>query len=172
MKNLLFATLVLISVAVSAQEYAPYPPQPHYATTSSYGRDVQATVIQVTPIFEQVVVGQNCVPVTVYAPQPSTLGPVGGGVLGAVIGSRFGGGHGQQAAIAAGAIAGTMIGSQPQHPVAVTRHQCTPVVQVLQTQNSYVAEFNGFRFSGRTFRPLQIGDKVYVQVNTSVTPNE
>ena len=169
-KLLAIAALLMVSGA-SAQELIARQRTPYYATTASYNTEVQATVVQVTPIFEQVVVGQSCVPVTTYTQQQGGS-PLLGGVIGALIGSRFGGGHGHEAAIAAGAIGGTLIGSQQPTTQAYTQQQCTPVVQVIQTQNSYVAEYNGFRFSGRSFRPLRAGDKVYVQVNTAVTANE
>lgn len=170
MKSYLAALLLAPTLA-----FAQIPPP---ALTTTQGQQTLATVTSVAPIYENVVVGRNCQQVPVYVqPQSSGVGEVVGGVLGAVVGSRFGGGHGRDVATVAGAIGGTMIGgryenSHGQIVMAQPEVRCTPITQLRATAVSYVAEYNGIKFSGVTYRPIGVGDKVYVNVVTSINPLE
>jgi hypothetical protein len=52
------------------------------------------------------------------------------------------------------------------------RMHCVPITQPQVTGNAYVAEINGVRFSGHTFRPLRVGDLVYVNTTTMINRGE
>ena len=150
--------LLLVPTAVMAQQY-----------------QARAVVTAVTPIVENIVVSQNCR--DVYVQQPQQQQNVGGQILGAVvggaIGSRFGGGNGRLVATGAGAAIGAVVGgNQQQQPSMQMQHICNPVIEQRQTANAYVANYNGARVTGITYRPLQVGDTIYVNVKSSVTPAE
>lgn len=163
---------LILAVAFSTPLIACAQQQQAMQTTSS-GQQAQAIVTEVQPLYESIVVGQNCQPVNVQVEQqPNTGGAVLGGIVGAVIGSRFGGGNGRIAATGAGAIAGTMIGGQPQQGYVRQEMRCTPITQPRQTANAYVAVYNGIRFSGSTYRPLRVGDTIYINVVTMINPAE
>ena len=50
--------------------------------------------------------------------------------------------------------------------------QCTPIIQSQQTAISYTAEYQDIRFSRNTFRMLEVGDTVKIQVITFINPSE
>ena len=151
---------------------AQVPPQ----STVAYGQATRATVIEVQPLYESIIVGKNCQPVNVVVQQqqPNTAGAIIGGLIGGAVGSRFGGGSGRIVATGAGAIAGTMIGGQYQqgYPQQQATMHCTPVTTLRQTGTAYIADYNGIRFSGNTYSNLRVGDTVFVNVTTIVNPGE
>ena len=146
---------------------------PSFVMAQQY--QARAVVTAVTPIVENIIVSQNCRDVYVQQQQQQQNigGQILGGVIGGVIGSRFGGGNGRIVATGAGAVVGTMIGgSQHQQPSMQMQRICNPVVEQRQTANTYVANYNGSRVTGFTYRPLQVGDTIYVNVGQTVTPAE
>ena len=165
----------LIAVAICVASFSAHAQYDHRRATVVDYRQTEAVVVQVTPTYESVVVGQHCQPVFVeQQPQHNNVvGSVIGGVIGAAVGSRFGGGSGRYVATGAGAIGGTMLGNHlAGQQQGVQKMQCIPITQPQVTGNMYVAEINGTRFSGHTFRPLRVGDTVYVKTTTLVNPGE
>lgn len=72
-----------------------------------------ARVVRVMPIRGPDVARQVCRPVSVERQvDHNPGGAILGGIAGAVVGSRFGGGHGRDAATVAGAIGGAMAGDR------------------------------------------------------------
>ena len=166
MKKSILATLMFVPLIGCAQV-----PPPMASTTGN--QMARAVVIEVQPIYESIVVGQNCQPAYVQqAPQANVGGAIVGAVIGGAIGSRFGGGNGNRLMTAAGAATGAVIGGQPQGGQVQQTVRCTPILQQRQTANAYIAEFNGMRFSGSTYRPLRVGDVVAVNVTTVLNPGE
>jgi uncharacterized protein YcfJ len=92
-----------------------------------------AKVLNYSPIPGPQVARQVCTPVTVMRERDAggnTAAAIAGGLVGAVVGSRFGGGHGRDAATVAGAIGGAIIGdSMSSGPVTTTEHQCQTVYE-------------------------------------------
>ena len=168
-----YAIAILLSItAVTANAQYDYRRQ-----TVVNSQQTEAVVVHVTTTYESVVVGQHCQPIMVeQQPQgQNVLGTVIGGVIGGALGSQVGGGTGRYVATGAGAIAGSMAGNHvanSNNRQYVQRMHCTPITQPQATGNAYIAEVNGNRFSGHTFRPLRIGDKVYVNTTTLINPGE
>lgn len=134
MKKLLLLTgASLLSATVLAQEYG--------------------TVISATPVMQQVAVPrlvcQNQQVVT--ASQPSGAGAVIGAIAGGLVGSAFGGGSGQMAATAFGALGGAVVGNQVegrQPSQAQTVQNCSTQT-FYQNQAAYydvVYEYAGRRY--------------------------
>lgn len=166
MKTITVIAASLISVSAFSQTY------PDPVPSNVYNDKAEAVVVYVSPIFEQVVVGKHCQPVAQNQQFP--MGAVVGGVAGGVVGSRFGGGSGRVIATAVGAIGGMLLGDavSNQQQYQPTRVQCTPITQMKATANSYVAEYKGKRVSGTTYRPLRVGDTVYVDAVTIINLSE
>lgn len=88
-----------------------------------------AKVLNYSPIPGPQIARQVCTPVTVSQGSEHNPGAaIAGGLLGAVVGSRFGGGHGKDAATVAGAIGGAMVGDQVGSG-PVTQQQCQTVYE-------------------------------------------
>lgn len=99
----------------------------------------QSNVIQDTTEFARVlnysaipgpqIARQVCTPVTVSQGSAHNPGAaIAGGLVGALVGSRFGGGHGKDATTVAGAIGGAMVGDQIGS-APETQQQCTTVYE-------------------------------------------
>jgi uncharacterized protein YcfJ len=101
MKSYMIAAALLFPLAASAQQNV-------IQDTVDYGRVVSSTPIEGPPVARQM-----CEPVTSSEPaKHSTGGAILGGLAGALVGSRFGGGGGQDAATVVGAIGGAMAGDR------------------------------------------------------------
>ena len=88
-----------------------------------------AKVLNYSPIPGPQIPRQVCTQVTVSPGSEHNPGAaVAGGIVGAVVGSRFGGGHGKDAATVAGAIGGTLIGDQAGSAPTV-QQQCSTVYE-------------------------------------------
>lgn len=88
-----------------------------------------AKVLNYSPIPGPQVARQTCTPVTVSPGSDHNTGAaIAGGVIGAVVGSRFGGGHGREAATVAGAIGGALVGDQAGSG-PTTQQQCRVVYE-------------------------------------------
>lgn len=88
-----------------------------------------AKVLNYSPIPGPQIARQACTPVTVSQGSAHNPGAaIAGGLVGAVVGSRFGGGHGKDATTVAGAIGGAMVGDQIGSAPA-TQQQCTTVYE-------------------------------------------
>jgi outer membrane lipoprotein SlyB len=166
MKTKISVTLVAIALGFSSSAFAQYE---YRRQTTVEGGQSQAVVIETTPTYESIVVGQNCQP----GPASNYVAPVVGGAVGALVGSLLGRGNGRLVGVAAGAVGGTMLGqhygeSQPSRP----QMHCTPVTKLQATGNAYIAEYQGRRFSGHTYRPLRTGDLVYVNTVTMMNAGE
>ncbi len=95
--------------------------------TIEYGRVLSSTPISGAPVARQV-----CHPVTVSQPaEHSTGGAILGGLAGALVGSRFGGGNGQNAATVVGAIGGAVAGDRigANGSNETTRDECNTVYE-------------------------------------------
>jgi len=88
-----------------------------------------AKVLNYSPIPGPQVARQVCNQVTISPGSPNNPGAaIAGGVIGAVVGSRFGGGHGKDAATVAGAIGGSILGNQ-MGSAPTTQEQCSTVYE-------------------------------------------
>ena len=99
-------TMSVIAATVSSVAFAGNEVMIHTST------DV-AKVLSVAPIAGPDTTRQSCHPTTVSKPaEHSVVGAVAGGLGGALIGSRFGGGRGKDALTVVGAIGGAMAGDR------------------------------------------------------------
>jgi len=88
-----------------------------------------AKVLNYSPIAGPLVARRVCTPVTVAQGSEHNAGAaVAGGLIGALVGSRFGGGHGKDAATVAGAIGGAVVGDQIGSGPS-TQQQCNTVYE-------------------------------------------
>lgn len=88
-----------------------------------------AKVLNYSPIPGPQIARQVCTPVSVAQGAEHNPGAaVAGGLIGALVGSRFGGGHGKDATTIAGAIGGAMIGDQIGSG-PTTQQQCNTVYE-------------------------------------------
>lgn len=88
-----------------------------------------AKVLNYSPIPGPQIARQVCTPVTVSQGSEHNPGAaVVGGLIGALVGSRFGGGHGKDATTVAGAIGGAMLGDQVGSG-PLTQQQCNTVYE-------------------------------------------
>lgn len=176
----LCASLIAIPLVACAQ--VPYHPQSYQSSvppppqSTAVGQLTKATVIEVQPLYEMVIVGKNCQPVQVYAPQPqpNAAGAIVGAVIGGAIGSRFGGGNGRLVATGVGSAAGAMVGANyPSYQQGYPQQMnCTPITTPRRTGNAYVADYHGIRYTGNTYSNIQVGDTVFVNVTTVINPGE
>ena len=178
MKYLIIVAMFISCIAFG-QQYSDAVPQS--AISTNYSKQVFATIVSVAPIYENVVIGKQCEPI-------QRSGNVGGALVGASVGagvgSRFGKGRGSTIMAVLGAIFGASVGNQVQEDngsrinnegkiISVSPTvQCTPVTQLKATAVSYVAEYDGQKFSGVTYRPIGLGDRVAVNVISSILPAE
>ena len=128
MKRTLLAAALLLPLASFAQNrYAP-PATPGgnvIQDTTEFAR-----VVNYRPIPGPNIARQVCSPVAVS--QPSDHNPAGaiiGGLTGALVGSRFGSGHGRDATTIAGAVGGAMIGDRIDSGSGTTQQQCNTVYE-------------------------------------------
>lgn len=100
----LLAAALLLPVPGTATAAGPTVVQ----STTDYAR-----VVRVMPIRGPETARQVCQPVSVERrSEHSPGGAILGGLAGAAVGSRFGGGHGRDALTVAGAIGGAMVGDR------------------------------------------------------------
>ena len=111
MKRTLLAAALLLPLATMAEHR--YSPPPPLTATSNIIQDTTeyARVLDYKPIPGPGLARQVCSPVAASSDH-NTAGAVLGGLTGALVGSRFGGGHGRDAATIAGAVGGAMVGDR------------------------------------------------------------
>jgi uncharacterized protein YcfJ len=149
-QHLLLCVAALAGTAVSAQEVG--------------------TVLSATPVVQQMPVSRLvCQDQTVAtASAPSGAGAVIGAIAGGVLGSAFGGGSGQMAATAFGALGGAVVGNQMEGQSA-PRYQ---TVQNCSTQTFYesrtVSYHVVYEYAGRQYTaqmPYDPGPTMPLQVS-------
>lgn len=129
----------------------------------------QAEVIDVQPIYRQVVAGgyagsYDCQPA--HGGERNTLGTVLGGVVGAVVGNQVGGGSGRDIATAAGAAIGSAVGGD--YPSGSRPHgvgNCGGYMEERVVGYRGRVLYNGREFPISARRPLQVGDVIPIRVN-------
>jgi len=130
MKRTLLAAALLLPLAAMAQNrerYAPPMPPPSniIQDTTEFAR-----VLNYTPIPGPNIARQVCSPVAVSQPsEHNTAGAIIGGLTGALVGSRFGGGNGRNATTIAGAVGGAMIGDRIDSGNGTVEQQCHTVYE-------------------------------------------
>lgn len=117
--------LPLAAMAQHRERYSPPMPPPSNVIqdTTEYAR-----VMDYKPIPGPSLARQVCSPAA--SAQSSDHNPAGaviGGLTGALVGSRFGGGHGRDAATLAGAIGGAMVGDRIDS--GALQQQCNTVYE-------------------------------------------
>ena len=115
-----------------------------FAQTQDVGQ-----VLRTEPLIERVAVhNQVCDQAAPAAQQRGVGGAVLGGLAGAVVGSRFGKGHGREALTVAGAVGGASAGDQSQNGSGAPQSVCRQVT-------TYQGQINGyrvaFRYAGRDY---------------------
>jgi uncharacterized protein YcfJ len=131
MKRTLLAAVLLLPLATMAQHRESYAPTMAPPTTSVIQDTTEyARVLDYKPIPGPSLARQVCSPVAV-APSSdhNPAGAILGGLTGALVGSRFGGGGGKDAATIAGAIGGAMVGDRMGSGNASAQQQCTVVYE-------------------------------------------
>ena len=90
-----------------------------------------AKVLNYAPIQGPQIARQVCAPISVTQASGSNPGAaVAGGLVGALVGSRFGGGNGKAGTTIAGAIGGAMLGNElGSGPSVSTQQQCNTVYE-------------------------------------------
>lgn len=139
-----------------------------------------AEVISAAPIYDRVSEPhKECWVETVddvsYEPRPqghSVAGPIIGGIAGALLGSRVGGGNGAKVATAAGAITGAVVGDrvannrsggyETRESRDVERCRNTASYREVVTGYDVVYRYNGH--DGRTRLPYDPGDTIKVGI--------
>ncbi len=165
MRTYLLAAAALLPVAAGAQPPQPPAPPNVIQDTTDYARVLSSAPIPSPPVARRV-----CTPVTVAQPaEHSAGGAILGGLTGALVGSRFGGGHGKDAATVVGAIGGAMVGDRvgaANSTEAVTQQQCDTVYEAGPPAGYQVTyEYQGQRGTITMRHPP--GD--YVRVHKFVT---
>ena len=108
-------------------------------------------VLRTEPLMERVPV-QNQICDQVAAPQQRGVGgAVLGGLAGAVVGSRFGKGHGRDALTVAGAVGGAIAGDQIQNGSGSPQPACRQVTTYQDRINGYRVTF---QYSGREYTQI------------------
>ena len=119
MKRISLAAAMLLPLAAFAQTAV-------IQDTTEFAR-----VLNYSPIQGPQIARQVCAPVSVTQASGSNPGAaVAGGLLGALVGSRFGGGNGKAGTTIAGAIGGAMLGdAMGSGPSTSTQQQCNTVYE-------------------------------------------
>jgi len=128
MKNFLFLPALVLPLVALAQPVHPPPPPNIIQDSTEFARVLSFTPINGPPVARQV-----CSPVTSTKPaEHNAGGAILGGLTGALIGSRFGGGRGKDAATVAGAIGGAVVGDRigsANSSDTVTQDRCETVYE-------------------------------------------
>lgn len=128
MKRTLLVAALLLPLAAMAQNRERYSPPLAVPAPSNVIQDSTeyARVLNYQPIPGPGIARQVCSPV-VASSEHSPAGAILGGLTGALVGSRFGGGHGRDAATIAGAVGGAMVGDRIGS--GSTQQQCDTVYE-------------------------------------------
>ena len=106
-------------------------------------------VLRSEPLVERVPVQNQVCDQTAPAQQQRGIGgAVLGGLAGAVVGSRFGKGHGRDALTVAGAVGGAIAGDQIQNGSGAPQPACRQVTTYQDRINGYRVTF---RYAGRDY---------------------
>ena len=115
-----------------------------FAQTQDVGQ-----VLRTEPLIERVPVqNQVCDQAAPATQQRGVGGAVLGGLAGAVVGSRFGKGHGREALTVAGAVGGAIAGDQIQNGSGALQPVCRQVTTYQDQINGYRVTF---RYAGRYY---------------------
>ena len=109
-RTILFTALLLPLAAMAQQRYNP-PPQVPAPSNVIQDSTEYARVLNYQPLPGPGIARQVCQP-TAASSDHNPAGAVLGGLTGALVGSRFGGGHGRDAATIAGAVGGAIVGDR------------------------------------------------------------
>jgi uncharacterized protein YcfJ len=125
-----------------------------------------AQVLRTEPVMDRVAVqSQVCDQAAPARQQKGVGGAVLGGLAGAVVGSRFGKGHGRDALTVAGAVGGAIAGDQIQNGSGAPQPACRPVTTYQDQITGYRVTF---RYAGRDYTqvlPRDPGPTVPVAVS-------
>jgi len=128
-----------------------------------------AQVVHSDPIVERVPVANRVCDQVVQAPQERGVGgAVLGGLGGALVGSRFGKGHGKDALTIVGAVGGAIAGDQIQNGSGsgATQTACRDVTTYQERVSGYRVTF---RYAGRDYTQVMTRDPgANVPVNVNV----
>ena len=131
-----------------------------FAQSQEFGQ-----VLRSEPVIEHVPVqNQICDQAAPAQQQRGIGGAVIGGLAGAVVGSRFGKGHGRDALTVAGAVGGAIAGDQIQNGSGAPQPACRQVTTYQDRINGYRVTF---RYAGRDYTqvlPRDPGPSVPVSV--------
>lgn len=130
-----------------------------------------AKVVGVTPIAGPDAVRQVCHPVTVDRPAAhSAVGAVAGGLGGALIGSRFGGGRGKDALTVVGAIGGAIAGDRVGASMSGSEKEQTEKCEMLREPGRPSGYKVSFDYQGQLQTVTMDHDPGHsVRVHTDVT---
>lgn len=125
-------------------------------------------VVRTEPLVARVPVqNQVCDQVAPAPQQRGVGGAVLGGLAGAVVGSRFGKGHGRDALTVAGAVGGAIAGDQIQNGSGAPQPACRQVTTYQDRINGYRVTF---QYAGREYTQVLPRDPgPTVPVSVSVT---
>ena len=130
MKRTLLAAALLLPLATMAQPRERYAPPMAPAGNVIQDTTEFAKVLNYSPIPGPSIARQVCSPVAVSQPsEHNTAGAIIGGLTGALVGSRFGGGHGKDATTIAGAVGGAMVGDRIDSGSGTAQQQCNTVYE-------------------------------------------
>jgi uncharacterized protein YcfJ len=122
-------------------------------------------VLRTEPVMERVPVQNQLCDQAAPAPQQRGVGgAVLGGLAGAVVGSRFGKGHGRDALTVVGAVGGAIAGDQIQNGNGAPQPACRQVTTYQDRINGYRVTF---QYAGREYTqvlPRDPGPTVPVSV--------
>lgn len=113
-------------------------------------------VLRAEPQVERVAVQNQVCDQAAPAPQERGVGgAIVGGLAGAVVGSRFGKGHGRDALTVAGAVGGAIAGDRIQNGSGATQPACRQVTTYQDRVNGYRVTF---RYAGRDYTQVLARD--------------
>jgi len=156
MKHILLVTLLMLPVLAIAQTAV-------IQDTTEF-----AKVLNYAPIQGPQVARQVCSPVTVTQSDGHNPGAaIAGGLVGALVGSRFGGGNGKVGTTIVGAVGGTMLGDAlGSGPSTRTEQQCNTVYEQGPPTGYQVSyEYKGKLLTATT----QVPPGEYLKVHSRVT---
>lgn len=128
-----------------------------------------AQVLRTEPMIDRVAVqNQVCDQAAPAQPQERGIGgAVLGGLGGAIVGSRFGKGHGRDALTVAGAVGGAVLGDRIQNGGGTAQPACRQVTTYQDRTTGYRVTF---RYAGRDYTQVLPNDPgPNVNVSVSVT---
>lgn len=176
MKKLAFLVLAVASCVASAQGINNYLPDANTRVPSGasgpgvvFTQRTTGKIISIgAPIYQNVVIGQNCQ--TIQTQQTGSAVNVGtflGVLAGGIIGAQVGQGDGRLVATAIGAGVGGAVGNNINQSQTQGQTQCVPITEQRLMGYSFIAQYEHLQMQGFTRSLPRIGQDVEIIINST-----